>query len=277
MKAAVIQLDAEVGDPVHNLGVVQRWVRRASERGSDVVVLPEMMDTGYVMSEVGRCADSWNGPFVTKLQELARECAINLVCGVSERAQGAVYNAVAVMDREGAIVGHYRKVHLFSPAGEDLTCTAGDSLVTCTLDGVKWGVAVCYDVRFTEMFRTIIADGAQGFLIPSAFPFPRLDHWRVLLRARAIENQCFVVAANRVGTDGALTFCGASQIIDPYGTIVASTGEIGDAMAVVDIDMSDVATVRAAIPALAGVRPDVYEGDIREDASTLRLPSSSSV
>jgi omega-amidase len=273
MKVAAFQLNADVGDPQANLARVKRAIGHAADAGCDLVVLPEMMDTGYVMDEIVRTADTWDGAFVPELRALARERHINVVCGTSERVGDAVFNAVTAIDRSGELAGHYRKVHLFSPAGEDRACAAGDALVAVELDGVRWGVLVCYDVRFPEMMRRLAFDGAKGLLIPSAFPFPRLDHWRVLLRARAMENQCFVVAANRVGTDGALTFCGASQVVDPYGTVIAAAGEIGEALVTADVDLHDVDAVRAAIPALDSARHDVYAGPVRADAA---LPARTS-
>lgn len=274
MRVSAIQLDAAVGQPEENLERVDRAVRKAVDGGCDLVVLPEMMDTGYVMDEIVRTASRWDDDFVPGLQAIASDCDVNVVCGVSERTAEDVFNAVAVIGRDGDIVGHYRKVHLFSPAGEDRACSAGNGLVAVELDGVHWGVAVCYDIRFPELVRKLVFDGAQGMLVPSAFPFPRLDHWRVLLRARAMENQCVIVAANRVGTDGSLTFCGASQIIDPYGTVLSSAGEIGDATATAELDLEQVGAVREAIPALDSIRPDVYEGEIRSDVSALAIGSS---
>jgi predicted amidohydrolase len=267
MKVAAIQLDAVVADPEANLVRAKALIGRAARMGCDLVVLPEMIDTGYVMDDIARTADAWDGAFVPGLREVARGHGINIVSGVSERVGDDIFNAIAAIDREGTIVGHYRKVHLFSPAGEDQTCTAGDALVVCELDDIRWGLAVCYDIRFPEMTRRLAFAGIKGLLIPSAFPFPRLDHWRVLLRARAMENQCFVVAANRVGTDGKLTFCGSSQVIDPYGTVVAAAGEIGDAFATAEVELRDVDAVRSAIPAFSSARPDVYERKIRNDVT----------
>ena len=267
MRAASLQLEAVVGRPEENLERVERMVTEAALNGCDLVVLPEMIDTGYVMDEVVRSAGRWDELFVPGLRAIAKERDLNIVCGVSERVEDRIYNAVAVIDRAGQIAGHYRKVHLFSPAGEDRACAPGEGLVAVELDGVRWGVAVCYDIRFPELVRRLVFDGAKGLLIPSAFPFPRLDHWRVLLRARAMENQCIVVAANRVGTDGPLTFCGASQIIDPYGTVLAAAGEIGEAITATEIDVEQVEAVRAAIPALSSTRPEVYRGVIRSDVS----------
>jgi omega-amidase len=267
MKVAAVQLEAAVGQPEVNLERAERLIRKAALTGCDLVVLPEMIDTGYVMEEVERSASRWDELFVPGLRAIAKECDLNVVCGVSERLVDRIYNAVAVIDREGQIAGHYRKVHLFSPAGEDRACAPGEGLVAVELDDVRWGVAVCYDIRFPELVRRLVFDGVKGLLIPSAFPFPRLDHWRVLLRARAMENQCVVVAANRVGTDGVLTFCGASQIIDPYGTVVAAAGEIGEAIAATDLDIEQVDAVRTAIPALPAARPEIYRAEIRSDVS----------
>lgn len=270
MKAAAVQLEAVVGQPEENLERAERLIRSAALAGCDLVVLPEMIDTGYVMDEVERSAGRWDELFVPGLRLIAKECDLNLVCGVSERLDDRIYNAVVAIDREGKISGHYRKVHLFSPAGEDRACAPGEGLVAVELDDVRWGIAVCYDIRFPELVRRLVFDGVKGLLIPSAFPFPRLDHWRVLLRARAMENQCIVVAANRVGTDGALTFCGASQIIDPYGTVVAAAGEIGEAVAATDLAIEQVDAVRSAIPALSAVRPEIYRAEIQTDVSVLK-------
>ncbi len=274
MKVAALQLEAAVGRPEENLERVERLIKKAALAGCDLVVLPEMTYTGYVMEEVERSAGRWDELFVPGLRAIADECDLNVVCGVSERLEDRIYNAVVVIDREGQIAGHYRKVHLFSPAGEDRACAPGEGLVAVELDDVRWGVAVCYDIRFPELVRRLVFDGVKGLLVPSAFPFPRLDHWRVLLRARAMENQCIVVAANRVGTDGALTFCGASQIIDPYGTVVSGAGEIGEAVAVADLDIEQVDAVRTAIPALSSARPEIYQAEIRSDVSAAGTPDT---
>ncbi len=258
MKVSVVQLDVEGADPEHNLVRAREWVSRAAGAGCDLVVLPEMVDTGYVMADIAQSAAGWDGAFAEGILSAARDERINVVCGLSERGEGRIHNSVMVADRDGRVAGRYRKIHLFAPAREEETCSPGDRIVVCEIDGERWGIAVCYDLRFPEMWRAMAFAGVRGFIIPSAWPFPRLDHWRTLLRARAIENQCYVVAANRVGTDGALTFCGSSQIIDPFGTVVAASGEIETAGAAAEIDLDRIRAVRENMPALSGVRPEVY-------------------
>ena len=257
-RVGAIQIDVAPGEPQRNLVKARAYVERAAAVGCDLVVLPELVDTGYVMSAVAATAADWNDTdsFVTSLRGIARAQHIAIACGVAERTGTAVYDSVVAIDRGGDIMGHYRKTHLFSVAGEDHTFAAGDRLVTIPIGDIDAGLFVCYDLRFPMPFRQLSLRGTGAFVIASAFPFPRLSHWETLNRARAIENQAFVIAANRVGTDGALTFCGSSCIIDPFGQTKAGADEVTEELIYADLDLTRIEAIRAAIPVLSEDRGD---------------------
>lgn len=162
--------------------------------------------------------------------------------------------------------GVYIKAHLFTMILEDEYETAGDSL--CLVEA-PWGptaLSVCYDIRFPELFRTYALQGAKLTLSPIAFPYPRLEHWKVLVRARAIENQMFMVGTNQVGEedlgpDGKVTYCGDSVIIDPWGETVLEASETGEELLTATIDMDMVDEIRARMTVLRDRRPELYELD----------------
>jgi omega-amidase len=261
MRIGAAQIDVAPGNPGANLEKVASYVGQAGEIGCDLVVFPELVDTGYVMAAVAETASDWSAPgsFVAGLCNLAKSDQIEIVCGVAERTDDGVYDSVVAVDAEGEIKGRYRKAHLFSVAGEDEVFLPGDELVTVPIGGFDAALFVCYDLRFPIPFRRVSLAGAGAFFIASAFPFPRLSHWEVLNRARAVENQAFVVAANRVGVDGDLTFCGASCIVDPFGQTKAAADEVSEELIYADLDPHRVAAIREAIPVLTEDRSDLLE------------------
>src|SRR6266436_10440133 len=225
MKIAVAQIACLLGDPEANLSKVHDFSRRAKAVGAELIVFPEMTDTGYAMSVIQKHAGYWKTGFVLGLQGIARNISIAIVSGVSERDGVSIYNSQVLIDAKGGIVAKYRKTHLYAVAPvEEQTCFApGDSFVSFELGGLLFGFSICYDLRFPEMYRKLAVEQKVGaFVISSAWPFPRLEHFRTLAMARAIENQSYVVASNRVGKDDDLWFCGSSAIIDPRGIVIAS-------------------------------------------------------
>src|SRR5437016_5862209 len=173
-------------------------------------------------------ANHWNGGFVSKLQEIARKLSIAIVSGVSERDGSTIYNSQVLVDSQGNIAAKYRKTHLYAVAPvEEQTCFApGNAFASFELGGFKFGFSICYDLRFPELYRKLVTEkNVDAFVISSAWPFPRVEHWCVLAQARAIENQAYVIASNRVGKDDELWFCGSSAIIDPRGVVIARSEE----------------------------------------------------
>src|SRR5437660_3955768 len=204
MKIAVAQISCSLGDSEANLAKVHDLSRTAKDVGAELIVFPEVTDTGYSMPVIQKHAGHWKNGFVPGLQEIASELSVAIVSGVSELDKSSIYNSQILVDAKGDIVAKYRKTHLYAVAPvEEQTCFApGDAFASFALGDLRFGLSICYDLRFPEMFRKLVTQQNVGaFLIFSAWPFPRDEHFRVLAQARAIENQSYVIASNRVGKD----------------------------------------------------------------------------
>lgn len=263
MKIGVVQFAAKLGQPAENAQRVQQYIGKASSQGCRLILFPEMSDTGYEMETITRSASRWEeDQFLSTLQDAAKKHDIYVVSGLSERVGSDVYNAVAAINPSGKVIGHYRKIHLFTgaPVHEERYLKPGANTTTFQVDDLLCGVMVCYDLRFPELSRLYAINGLQLLLISSAFPFPRLSHWKTLVAARAIENQIFVAAANRVGQDGPVTFCGASQILDPFGTTLSSCSEVGEGLIVSEITAERISEIRSGFNSLQDRRPEMYKG-----------------
>jgi predicted amidohydrolase len=262
MKVAVAQISCSLEDPEANLLKVRDFTRRAKdEAGADLIVFPEMTDTGYSMPVIRANANHWKSGFVPGLQEIAQKLSIAIVAGVSERDSSSIYNSQVLIDSHGNIPAKYRKTHLYAVAPvEEQTCFApGNSFASFELGGLHFGFSICYDLRFPEMYRKLVTEhDVDAFVISSAWPFPRVEHFRTLAIARAIENQSYVVASNRVGKDDDLWFCGSSAIIDPRGVVVASASADREELIAADLFQELVLSVRSRVESLAHRRPDLY-------------------
>src|SRR6476620_7945614 len=222
MKIAVAQISCSLGEPEANLSKVHDFSRRAKDVSAELIVVPEMTDTGYSMSVIQKHADAWNSGFVPGLRGIASQLSIAIVSGVSERDGSSIYNSRILVDSLGKSTAKYRKTHLYAVAPVDeQTCFApGDEFASFALGGLRFGFSICYDLRFPEMYRKLTTEQNVGaFLISSAWPFPRDEHFRVLAQARAIENQAYLIASNRAGKDDELWFCGNSAVIDRSGAV----------------------------------------------------------
>src|SRR6266581_9453076 len=225
MKIAVAQISCLLGNPGANLLKVRDFSARAKQADADLIVFPEMIDTGYSIPVIQANAASWTDGFAPELQEIARKLSIAIVSGLSERDGASIYNSQVFVDQQGNIISKYRKTHLYAVAPvEEQTCFApGDSFASFELGGLHFGFSICYDLRFPEMYRKLVTEhDVDAFVISSAWPFPRVEHFRTLAMARAIENQSYVIGSNRVGKDDDLWFCGSSAIIDPRGIVIAA-------------------------------------------------------
>ena len=261
MKIAVAQISCSLGDPEANLQKVREFSRRAKELGTELIVFPEMTDTGYSMPVIREHANHWNNGFVPGLQETAREFSIAIVSGVSERADSIIYNSQVFIDSHGDIAGKYRKTHLYAVAPvEEQTCfSPGDCFETFVFGGLHFGFSICYDLRFPEMYRKLATEqGVGAFIISSAWPFPRVEHFRTLAMARAIENQSYVIASNRVGKDNDLWFCGSSAIIDPRGVVITAASADREELIHADLSKDLVFSVRSRVESFAHRRQDLY-------------------
>ena len=261
MKIAVAQIKCSLGDITANIDRLSSLSQKAKEKGSDVIVFPEMVDTGYEMSVIREKASSWDEPPFQSIQNIAAENGIHVICGISERVRDKIYNSAVAFDPRGELLGKYRKAHLaaYPPLDEDSCITPGNTLEIIEIGDMKWGLMICYDLRFPEMSRSLVLNGAEVLVLCSAWPFPRVNHWKLLTCVRAVENQAYFIASNRVGSDGTVTFCGSSCIIDPYGVIVASAAEDQEALIVGEISKEYLLSVRNRMPIFQHRREDLYQ------------------
>jgi omega-amidase len=261
MKIAAAQISCEPGNLDSNLQKIRDFSLRAKNAGAELVLFPEMADTGYSMPMIQKHATSWKEGAVPELQKLARELSIAIVCGVSEREDASIYNSQVFINTKGEIVVKYRKTHLVTaaPLDERPYLSPGNEFISCKIDKFNVGLSICYDLRFPEMCRTLAVDhNVDMILTSSAWPFPRVEHLRILALARAIENQSYLVLANRVGTDDGVTFCGTSAIIDPYGAIVAAASIDREELLQAEMSEAVISSVRARMAVFSHRRKELY-------------------
>lgn len=263
MKIAAIQFCSELGNVEKNYGIAEKYMKEAVEKGAELLVLPEMWNTGFYPENVHTLADI-NGQRTQQfLAAFAEQFHVSIVGGsVACRRQDGLYNTTYIVNTKGDTIASYDKVHLFTPGKEDAVFTPGKTPNVFVLDDVSMGSIICYDLRFAEWVRTAALAGAQILFVPAAWPLPRLRHWQILNTARAIENQCFVVAVNACGITGDYHFAGHSMIIDPLGNIFAEAEENDDCI-IADIDVSHLSDIRRSINVFADRRPDLYEAVLR--------------
>ena len=260
MKIAVAQISCSVGDPGANLLKVRDFSARAKQADADLIVFPEMIDTGYSMPVIQANAASWTDGFVPELQEIARKLSIAIVSGLSERDGASIYNSQVFVDQQGNIISKYRKTHLFAvaPIEEHKCFSPGDAFTSFAFAGLRFGFSICYDLRFPEMYRKLVIEqNANALIVSSAWPFPRVEHFRTLAMARAIENQSYVIAANRVGTDDGVSFCGTSAIIDPGGIIIASASPDREELIQAELSQELARSIRDRMEIFAHRRQDL--------------------
>ena len=262
MRIAAAQISCALGDLRANLSRIRDFSSRAKDAGAELIIFPEMADTGYSMPVIQAYATSWTEGAVPELQKIAKSLSIAIISGVSERDGACIYNSQVFSDAHGTIRAKYRKTHLFAaaPIEEDKCFSPGNELTSFALGEFRLGLSICYDLRFPELYRTLaVNDQANAFVISSAWPFPRVEHFRVLAVARAIENQSYVIAANRVGTDDGVSFCGNSAIIDPYGVTIAAGSPDREELIVAEISQEILQSVRNRMAVFAHRRQDLYE------------------
>ena len=258
MKVALVQMDVAFGNPTANIANATRLFVEASALKPDVVVLPEMWNTGYSLENVRDIADRQGAPSISALSDLAARYRVNVVAGsIADLKEGGVYNTSYILDRQGRTVAAYSKIHRFGLMDEDKYMDAGDDIVDFELDGIRCGVIICYDLRFPELSRQIALRGAKVLFVPAQWPNPRVRHWVTLNVARAIENQMYVVACNRVGEGGGSTFFGHSMVTDPWGE-VAADGAGQEGVVLCEMDLAKVDEARNKIPVFRDRRPEVY-------------------
>ncbi|MGO4541255.1 carbon-nitrogen family hydrolase [Paenibacillus sp. 2TAB19] len=260
LRLALLQMNIEAGNPEANFGRLKEMLEEAvsGAKKPDVIVFPEMWNTGYALTEIESLADKNGERTKAMLSSFAKEHQVHIVAGsIAEAKSDGVYNTTYAFDREGSAAGDYSKIHLFRLMDEEKYLQAGDKPGSLTIEGEQAGMMICYDIRFPELARKLALQGAKLLFVPAEWPHPRLHHWRTLLTARAIENQMFVIACNRMGKSGDTSFFGHSMVLDPWGETIAEAGE-EETILYADIDLSLVDTVRNKIPVFEDRRPALY-------------------
>ncbi|HMB52824.1 MAG TPA: carbon-nitrogen hydrolase family protein [Thermoanaerobaculia bacterium] len=254
------------GDKARNLGAAERLVRAAAGEGAELVALPEKWNLLAAGEEMAAGAEPLDGPSLGAAREWARELGIHLLAGsIAERAEPKPFNTSVLIGPGGEDLAVYRKIHMFDVEAGGVSYreseheAAGEEIVAAELDGLGIGLSVCYDLRFPELYRILALRGARILAVPSAFTLATgRDHWEVLLRARAVENQAFVLAPNQFGeAPPHYSSYGRSAIIDPWGTALATAAD-GERYVCADLDLAAQERIREKLPSLANRRPRAY-------------------
>ncbi len=262
MKVTCIQMDMILGKPEENFAHAEDLIKKAAAGNPDVLVLPETWNTGFFPREQLSALADDNGKAVkARIGALAKKYGVNLVAGsVANRKADGVYNTAYVFDRSGALVAEYDKTHLFTPSGEHEFFQKGNALCRFSLDGVPCGLIICYDIRFPELTRSLTVQGVDLLFCVAQWPNVRTAHLLALSKARAIENQMFLVCCNSCGTAGKTTCGGNSSIHDPWGECLAQAGE-HEQFLTAELDFSIVQGIRSSINVFRDRRPELYSVD----------------
>ena len=269
IRVAAIQMNCQLGNVSANMAQAETLLAEVAGQ-ADIACLPELFTTGYNLDELGNdlfdlaepvpaTAIEPAGPNVTRLRQLAAQLNLAIIAGLVERdavTTGLLYDSVVLINRQGQICGRYRKSHLY-PA-EHTFFRPGDSLPVFDLDGLRVGFAICFEAAFPPIFNTLALQGAQIVFNPSAVPvgYGYLQDLRT--RARAQDNQVFVMAINHVGSEGKVTYCGQSQIANPCGEVVALASDDKPEVIVAELDFALIRNQRLQEPILRGFRPQLY-------------------
>lgn len=252
MKVASIQMAVVEGDKAATIEKACERIRQCE--GAELIILPEIWNIGFMSFDRYHSeAEDKTGPTLTAMASIAREIKVYLHTGsFVEKEDGRYFNSSYLLSPEGEILANYRKIHLFGyNSRETQLLSPGDRCVVVDTPLAKIGLATCFDLRFPELFRRMVDQGAEMFLVCSAWPYPRLEHWLMLNRVRAIENQSYLISSNSTGMNQGVQFVGHSMVVDPWGTILAGGGDL-EITVKSEVERANVAAAREQFPGLAG-------------------------
>jgi predicted amidohydrolase len=254
---SIYQYNINPNDPDVNLQRISESAKLANKEKSSLLILPELCLHGYNYATITEWKN-WMLPSVTNaIGEIARSNSIAIAGSFVEKVNRNFFNTFMMVNSEGIIVHTYRKIHLFNLLGEGDFFSAGNEIKPFNSELGITGSAICYDLRFPEFFRKLALNNCYVMIIPAEWPKVRIEHWKILLEARAIENQVFVIGVNCIGSVLGVDYGGNSAVINPWGEVVVSLGE-NEGFITVPIDMDLVEDVRKRIPVWTDRKPDIY-------------------
>jgi predicted amidohydrolase len=257
LTVSLAQMTVRPANPRANWDKAKEMITEAARRGSDLIVLPELWDSGYALDKARDFASALGGGLFAELVALSRTLNIHIIGSMLEKRGVSVCNSAALFSPRSGVLGVYRKIHLFEGLSEPQFLSPGESPLTLDLPWGRTSVAICYDLRFPELMRRYFVEGSKVLLLPAEWPQPRIHHWRTLVQARAIENQMFVMACNCIGDHAGTIFGGHSMVVDPWGEVLCEAGEAETILTIkVESDQAD--EIRTRMPVINDRRPHLY-------------------
>jgi len=256
MKLFGIQIGSVWENPEASLKAAEQFIREASENGGSLVCFPEQFATGWDPQSVKHIQNR-NGFIVMSLREFAREYGIAILGSFREQYPRKPRNTCIVIDKNGEEQASYAKCHLFTPLHEQDSYLAGDSIGVFELEGIRFGLAICYDLRFTELFQIYAHQGAHAMIVTAAWPASRIGHWELFVRARALVHQMYVIGINTTGETPVDSYNGHSLAADPSGTVIAQAGS-EETLLPISLERDVVDRIRDTFPVVRERNPDLY-------------------
>jgi omega-amidase len=256
MRCCSAQITSCWEDPATTLQKIRPLISYAAESGARIIAFPEQFATGWDPGSNRHLQDE-SGPIVTTLKTCAKEYSIAILGSFRKTHQPLPVNTAVAIGADGSVIAQYAKIHPFTFAGEDRCYSAGDDIAIFEVGGMRMGIAICYDLRFPELFRIYADRGVHGVIVPSAWPKSRLRHWELFIRTRAAENQMYVIGVNTTGSNPVDVYAGASMTAGPDGSVIARADE-GETLLYSDLDSVAVEDARRHFPVHKDQRTDLY-------------------
>lgn len=266
LKVSLAQIKVAKAQPQENLQKAEEYISEAVKKKSELICFPEMFLTGFNWKFLEADKNNFES-YIIILSSLAKKYKIWINGSVPElNPNGKISNTSVLFASDGSLAGKYGKIHLFSLLKENKYLSPGTEIKIVDTPWGKAGMSICYDLRFPELFRTCSLRGAKIQFLPSAWPYPRLEHYKILIKARAIENQNFMIAVNQVGDEkfsdnNTVTYFGSSVIVDPWGNIVIEAGEKEETLLTAEIDLDVIDEVRKKMTVFSDRKPELYNPD----------------
>ena len=256
MKVAIAQIDMGFENKEYAMGVCSQLMAEAKEKGVDFIVFPEMTLPGFTLNPEIYGEDRKDSKTIAFFKEEAKKNGVAVCFGLPVYENNIANNHCIILDETGKELADYTKIHPFSYGAEAEHYVGGSELQFCEVKGVPVSPLICYDLRFPEPFQ-VLSEKSKVITVIASWPTPRREHWMTLLKARAIDNQCFIIGVNRSGDGGGLSYNGDSMVVSPLGEVLAHM-DGGSGITVVDIDLSEADAYRASFPVKADRKPELY-------------------